>query len=263
MDADRADRAAAEIWRCWKTGSVIPALPDGLRPGSRREGYAIQAHLAARSPEPIAGWKIAATSKAGQAHIGVDGPLAGRLHADRVYPSGSTLPFGHNRMAVAEPEFAFRLGRDLPPRADAYEVDEVLAAVGTLHGAIEVPDSRFAAFETAGDAQLIADNACAHEFVLGDAMLENWRSMDLAEHPVVISIAGEATHEGVGANVLGDPRIALCWIANELSREGIGLLAGQVVTTGTCATPIPIRPGVSVSVDYGPLGRAKVDFAIK
>ncbi|OYX65958.1 MAG: hypothetical protein B7Y95_23925, partial [Rhizobiales bacterium 32-66-11] len=39
----------------------------------------IQARLAAHSAAPPFGWKIAATSREGQAHIGVDGPLAGRL----------------------------------------------------------------------------------------------------------------------------------------------------------------------------------------
>ena len=32
-------------------------------------------------------------------------------------------------MAVAEPEFAFRMGRDLPPRNELYETEEVLAAI--------------------------------------------------------------------------------------------------------------------------------------
>ena len=44
---------------------------------------------------------------------------------------------------------------------------EVLDAVDTLHPAIEIPDSRFADYVKAGEAQLIADNACAHLFVLG------------------------------------------------------------------------------------------------
>ena len=37
------------------------------------------------------GWKIAATSRAGQQHINVDGPLAGRLLADRAFESGCRI----------------------------------------------------------------------------------------------------------------------------------------------------------------------------
>ena len=40
--------------------------------------------------------------------------------AERVRDSGAQLPLGGNHMRVAEPEFAFRMARDLPPRAQAY-----------------------------------------------------------------------------------------------------------------------------------------------
>ena len=50
-------------------------------------------------------------------HIGVEGPLAGRLFAERVGQSGATLSLAGNHMRVAEPEFAFRMARDLPPRS--------------------------------------------------------------------------------------------------------------------------------------------------
>ena len=75
------------------------------------------------------------------------------------------------------------------------------------------------------------------------------------------TVEGKVTHEGIGANVLGDPRIALAWIANELSRYGMTLGAGHVVTTGTCAVPLPIGPGDRVMVDYGDLGRVSMRFA--
>ena len=73
-------------------------------------------------------------------------------------------------MAVAEAEFAFAMGEDLPARPDAYSDrrgDRRRSRPFTP--AIEIPDSRFADFTRAGIAQLAADNACAHEFVLGPA----------------------------------------------------------------------------------------------
>ena len=57
-----------------------------------------------------------------------------------------------------------------------------------------------------------------------------------------------------GANVLGDPRIALAWIANDRAKRGEPLLAGEVVTTGTCVTPATVRPGDDLLADFGPLG---------
>jgi 2-keto-4-pentenoate hydratase len=140
-------------------------------------------------------------------------------------------------------------------------VEEVLAAVAALHTAIEVPDSRFADFATAGGPQLIADNACAHQFVLGPEAPTSWRGLDLAAHAVAGRVAGRLEREGRGANVLGDPRIALAWLANELSRHGVTLAAGQVVTTGTCLVPMEVGPGDEVSADYGVLGRVAMSFA--
>jgi 2-keto-4-pentenoate hydratase len=227
---------------------------------TREAGYAIQAQLERRSAFPLFGWKIAATSEAGQAHIAVDGPLGGRLLRERVCESGARIPFGENHMRVAEAEFAFRMARDLAPRTAPYSVDEVLAAVATFHPAIEVPDSRYEDFTAVGAAQLIADNACAHDFVLGRSATADWRSIDLAQHPVNAGVVGKLRRQGFGANVLGDPRTALTWLANELSSLHLTLRAGEVVTTGTCLVPLPIEPGDRVVADFGTLGSVEVGF---
>lgn len=257
MRAGAAQHAADLLWGHWSGGTRLDHIPEEMRPATRAEGYAIQSLLEARSAAPLFGWKIAATSKAGQAHIAVDGPMAGRLLRERAFESGATVPFGANHMRVAEAEFAFRIGQDLPPRGAAYSVAEVLAAVGGLHPAIEVPDSRFNDFTAVGDAQLIADNACAHYFVLGAPAPVDWRGIDLAAHPVSGAVAGGIRREGIGANVLGDPRVALTWLVNELSALGLALKAGEIVTTGTCLVPLEIRPGDRVAMDFGPLGRVE------
>jgi 2-keto-4-pentenoate hydratase len=285
-------RAADLLWGCWRDGRRLESIPQDIRPRTREEGYAIQASLEERTALPLFGWKIAATSVAGQKHINVTGPLAGRLLRERVIDlsrrpvrqspgaggSGdlssvarsakeeaakAELTFGANHMKVAEAEFAFRMGSDLPPRPQPYSVKEVLSAVDTLHPAIEVPDSRFDDFTIVGAAQLIADNACAHQFVLGQAATVDWRAIDLIEHRVTGSVVGrpstgrqlDLTREGKGANVLGDPRVALAWLANELSDLGITLKGGEVVTTGTCLVPLPIEPGTEITMDFGALGR--------
>ena len=225
------------------------------------EGYAAQRALAAASGEPILGWKIAATSTDGQRHINVDGPIAGRLLASRVHHSPCEVTFGANRMAVAEAEFAFVMGSDLPAREDAWSVDEVLAAVATLHPAIELPDSRFADFTRAGSAQLAADNACTHEFVLGPAADTDWRAIDLAAHRVTLSIDGRVATTGAGSDALGDPRAALAWIANNHAAQGAALRAGDIITTGVCGKPSAIVAGSHVVADFGAIGAAEATMA--
>ena len=251
---DRATRAADLIWKHWQRGEAIAALPSDCRPAGRAEGYAAQAALEAYSKFPVFGWKIAATSSIGQTHIGVPGPIAGRLFKERVYDDGAELPIAGSRMRVAEPEYAFRMARDLAPRATPYTVDEVMAAAGTLHPAIEVPDSRFLEFAKAGEAQLVADNACTHQVVIGRATDADWRSVDLSRHQAKASVAGKLDRDGIGSNVLGDPRLALTWLANELSGLGVTLAAGQIVITGTCAPPLAFEAGDRLHMDFGAFG---------
>ncbi|NTB97345.1 hydratase [Agrobacterium tumefaciens] len=253
MDIDNIRAAASMLNKLWSEGRRVVELPVALRPETRDQGYEIQAHVESMSRLPLFGWKIAATSLAGQKHIGVDGPLAGRLLVERVFSDGQEIPFGANSMKVAEAEFAFRIAAELPPRDAIYQQSEVLAAVSDLHLAIEIPDSRFIDFSAVGAPQLIADNACAHQFVLGRGVA-SWRHIDLASHPVVATWGRGLTRTGAGSNVLGDPRKALTWLVNELSALGISLLPGEIVTTGTCLTPMEVARGDQIEVDYGELG---------
>ncbi|XIA65668.1 2-keto-4-pentenoate hydratase [Bradyrhizobium sp. TZ2] len=244
----------------WRAGTKLTGLDTSLRPRDRSEAYAIQAAIEKHSSETLFGWKIAATSEAGQKHINVDGPMAGRILAETVIPDGGTASMAGNKMSVAEPEFAFRMRVDLPARATPYTLQQVLDAVDTLHPAIEIPDLRFEDFVGAGAAQIIADNACAHLFVLGPPASADWRSRDLVEERPVTTLRGQQ-FVGHGKNVLGDPRVALTWLANELRQLGVTLKAGRIVTTGTCHAPLPIQSGDFCAVDFGPLGKVSVGFA--
>lgn len=150
LSEEQARSASDLLVKYWAEGSCLAALPEKMRPSTRAEGYAVQAFLERHSALPLLGWKIAATSLDGQRHIGVDGPLAGRLLAERAYANGAKLSLTGNHMRLAEPEFAFRMASDLAPRPTAYEVDEVMSAVESLHTAIEMPDSRFEVVARAG-----------------------------------------------------------------------------------------------------------------
>jgi 2-keto-4-pentenoate hydratase len=261
----QATLAAQTIWQHWQSGQVLSALPETCRPLTAEQGYAAQAQLPIVSGRAVLGWKIAATSANGQAHIQVDGPLAGRLLSGQVFDNGATVPSAGNRMRVAEPEFAFAMGQHLLPQAAPYTPDQVMAAVAALHPALEVPDSRLAPFTAAGQAQLLADNACARHFVLGPAAPDAWRTLDLSTYPVHARVEHGATlrytREGNGGHVLGDPRMALTWLANQLSRLGIPLQKGQVVTTGTCMVPLELEAGDKVRADFGPLGCVNMTFS--
>lgn len=256
-----AQKASDVLIGHWQKGTTLSELPADLKPSSVAQGYEIQSHIERLTSPPLWGWKIAATSIHGQQHINVDRPLAGRIMIERVTPYGEKVPLGPNRMAVAELEFAFRIGKDILPRSfGVWETEEVMDCIDGLFLGSEIPDSRYEDFTKVGAAQLIADNACADRYILGPEV-KDWKDKDLIEHVVKGWIVGnDAVHEGKGGNVLGDPKVAMTWIANELSRYGVPLRKGQYVTTGTCVVPLPVKPGDQVVGDYGSLGRLEIEF---
>ena len=93
----------------------------------------------------------------------------GRTHSgrDRDIPMAARLRWRATKCASASPNSPFACARICRRASAPYTLQQVLDAVDTLHPAIEIPDSRFADFVSAGAAQIIADNACAHLFVLG------------------------------------------------------------------------------------------------
>src|SRR5215469_13796201 len=109
LDKDRIAAASQILRDHWRTGTKLAALAPAMRPRDRAEGYAIQAELDKQSGAKLFGWKIAATSAAGQRHINVAGPMAGRILADKLIPDGGIASMAGNAMRVAEPEFAFRM----------------------------------------------------------------------------------------------------------------------------------------------------------
>jgi 2-keto-4-pentenoate hydratase len=251
--------AARQLLPAWQAPHQIQAIDAAVRPQTRSEGYAVQQALFAATGDKALGWKIAATSTAGQQHIGVSGPLAGRLLASRCLADGATVSMRGNVMHVIEAEFAFRMGADVLAQGTApWTVQQVMAQVADLHLAIEIPNSRYQDFVTAGEAQLIADFACASHMVLGPSLTTDWRSLDLAAQAVQVSLGGVVVAQGKGANALGDPRVALTWLANELISHGMHLQTGDVVITGTCVVPVPVQEGQHLFAQFPGLGEVSV-----
>lgn len=248
------DRAAEVIRSCWTEGMAIDYVKGDLWPDTAEQGYAIQAQLANLRREPIVGWKIAATAIAGRTHINVDRPLAGRLYKSICHKNGQDVLFGRNRMAVAEAEFVYTLGKDLPSRDTAYSPDEIIDSIATLHPGLEFPDSRFNDFTLPGTAGLIADNACAANFVMGEATTEPFDIRKLDQHATALYINDEVVTSGHGGDVLDGQLSAVLWIVNTLNELGISLEAGQFITTGVTGKPMPIQSGDQVKADLGIYG---------
>src|SRR6202158_4675254 len=109
LDKNQIAAASRTVHDHWRAGPKPGNRGASQRPRDRAEGYAIQAAIENFSGSKLFGWKIAATSEAGQKHINVDGPMAGRILVETVLPDGGVASMAGNAMRVAEPEFAFRM----------------------------------------------------------------------------------------------------------------------------------------------------------
>ena len=261
MSNENLDIAAKNIWNCWNTGKKLDMLPIDLKPRSTEDAYLVQQQVIQNSKDHQIGWKIAATSEAGQKHIGVDGPIAGALLKSKVKKNGAKINLKTNLLKVAELEFAFRLSEDIAPKDSKYKKKEISQMIDTLIPTIEIPDSRFYHFLSGGQEQIIADNACAGFLILGDPIEINGEELNLVNHEVLAYQDNELTlTKGIGSNVLGDPLLALTWIANELIAHNYFLRKNDIVTTGTCITPIQLTNTNDLTGDFGVYGKVSAKF---
>lgn len=256
---DKYKEAADLLKNCVEEGSTITQLPDTLIPSTLKEAYTVQAYIET-SNNPRVGWKLAATSIAGQKHIGVSGPIVGRITSKMSLSLGQFVMTKANNMMVAEPEFVFVFNQRIEPRDRSYTKEEAMGLVSELKLGLEFPNSRFMKFETAGELSLIADNACAHEFMLGPTAPEIWRHLELSQHKVVGWIGSKSKFEGFGSNVLGGPINALLWFLNEASKRKFVIKEGDFVTTGTTTQPIPLKMSDKIIADFGELGEVRCEI---
>lgn len=197
--------------------------------------YAIQAaynRLQERKLGCRAGYKVGLTSKRMQAMCGVDHPNSGVVFEKRIHPGGVRLPVsGLVRMGI-EFECCARLGQALGPRPTEYSLDEISHAVEAIAPAFEVIDDRNSAYPL-DLLSLIADNSWNEGNVLGE-FVTKWP--DLANTHSTLECDGKLIDEGKGSDVLGHPFEPLRWLANNLSRQGEALKAGDIVLTGSWVT---------------------------
>ena len=259
MEPERAAEAARALHEARRDRRAIDALPEGCRPGTVDEGYQIQDALVALEGARVVGWKLGATTSYWQKRARLTEPMAGRLLDGAVHHGSATLEGGAFHLRMVECEYAFRLGRDLPPRDAPYRRDEVEAAVDAVFGCIEVADTRYAKGLMVDTPSLIADNVLAGAYLVGPE-ITGWRSVDLVHAPVRVWIEGKLRSEGSGEHTGGHPILPLVWLAEDRRKRGDGLRAGALVSTSSCTGGYRAPPKAVIKADYGPFGTVEVSF---
>jgi 2-keto-4-pentenoate hydratase len=259
MTPETAKEAARVLLSARGDHRMIDALPESCRPRDVEEGYLIQDAMVEIWGLEVGGWKVGATNPFWQKKVGVKEPIAGRLFRPYMYQNPVTLEGRAFHIRIVESEFAYKLGRDLPPRAAAYTRAEVEDAVEAVHCSQELVDSRYMTALGMDPPSLVADNASGAAFVIGPA-IPNWREVDLAGARVKLLVNGKVASEGTGEEAGGHPILPLVWLANDRRKRGDGLKRGMFICTSSASGVYPCAsPAVAVS-DFGPWGTVTTTF---
>src|SRR5688572_12550876 len=204
MMADCA-RAAEALLLARATRRWLDALPAGAQPTNETEAYAIQ-DAVARRLGPIAGWKVGSATLHSE-------PFRAPIHEATLRIEEPRLPADLFHVIGVEAEIVYHFARDLPPRANPYTRDEVLAAAGAMHPAVEVVDTRFSAFGSVDALSQRADQQNHGALSVGPA-LQDWSAIDPVRQPVRLTINDKVRFDGIGENSAVDPVRLLVWLAN-------------------------------------------------
>jgi len=74
----------------------------------------------------------------------------------------------------------------------------------------------------------------------------------------VLTRNGILVDTGAGAAALGDPLVALAWLANTLGAVGVGMEPGHLVMTGALHAAVPMAAGDVFRADFDRLGPVTV-----
>jgi 2-keto-4-pentenoate hydratase len=261
MDPSAQRELATLLTTLRRDGRQKSGLDARLVPPDKEAAYRVAALVAEELGWPVAGWKIAAMKEEMQKALRTDSPIYGRVFFPFVKPSPVTVVHAKLASPIPEVEYQAKLGADLPPRRKPYTVEEVSDAVASLHPGLELAECRFIHDQVFPPLPaILADGAGSGTIVYGPA-IETWRTRDIASQEATLSCDGKLRRKGTAAAALDHPLVPLTWLANELSRTGIGLKADQMISTGTLTGMLAPKPGETYVADFGPFGSVTIRFS--
>ena len=261
MGLTLAERAtAADVLRAAEASrTAVPPLVETFPGMDVVDAYeiallGINRRLAAGAT--VHGHKVGLSSKVMQQMMGVDEPDYGHLLSDMVFQEDQPVDRSRFLLPRVEVEVGFILGDDLP--GEGCTVADVLRCTEFLAPAIELIDSRIADWRI-GLLDTIADNASSCGVVLGAARVRPG-DLDITAIEATLHRNGEQVAVGRADAVLGDPTIAVAWLANKVAAFGVRLKAGHVVLPGSCTRAFDVSAGDEVVAQFSGLGSVSLSF---
>ncbi|OBG30105.1 2-keto-4-pentenoate hydratase [Mycobacterium sp. 852002-51057_SCH5723018] len=253
------DELAADLAQAERSREPIAPLTSAYPDLDVVDAYEVQLiNIRQRVAEGarVVGHKVGLSSLAMQQMMGVDEPDYGHLLDEMQVFEDTPVKAGRYLYPRVEVEVGFILAEDLPG-AGCTE-DDVLAATEALAPSIELIDTRITDWKIAL-CDTIADNASSAGFVLGSGRVSP-RDVDVKAIDAVLIRNGEVVAEGRSDAVLGNPVIAVAWLARKVESFGVRLRKGDIVLPGSCTRAIDARAGDEFVADFAGLGSVRLSF---
>jgi 2-keto-4-pentenoate hydratase len=246
MSPEAIADAAQVLATARRAGTTIDRLPEALRPATPQDALAIQRRVTALLGVAVGGWKCSVPNAARPI-------VAAPIHAPDITSTSPCAMPVHNGIARIEPEVAFVVGRDLPPRAHPYTDDEIRAAIREARLVLELVNARYADSAAVTYPELLADDVANHGLFLGPA-IGNGSDPALASFMVRVESDTGVILEREGRHPDRHPLLPFLWLANFLATHEGGLRAGQIVTTGSYVGLVEVPSGRPLTIRFGGFG---------
>jgi 2-keto-4-pentenoate hydratase len=222
---DRELQLASMLVKARGTGALLASPPLALVPLDLDGAFRVQHAVVAEAGGKIAGWKVGAKSP--------DGPVQGSpLPAAAVRPSPDTVLRRDHPILGLELEIAFRLGREFPASAVAYDPGAVLASIAQLGAAVEIVSSRFADWPKIDKLLQLADLQNHGALIVGE-MVRYRPDFAFIAPRARLRFGSQDVFNAVTSNPAGDPRRLLAWVVNHCCARGLSVTPDMVLTTGS------------------------------
>jgi 2-keto-4-pentenoate hydratase len=235
--------------------------PSATRPDlTVDDAYAIQRSNIQRriaAGAELRGHKIGLTAKVMQELFGVHEPDFGHLLDDMVLADGATVPTAEYVQPMVEIEPAVILRSRL--QGPGVTPEQVADAIEWVLPSIEVIDSRIHDWRT-GIVDTVADNGSSALVVVGEPRLP-LEEASLGSQRARLLVDGREVASGDTAEIMGDPLVAIAWLANAVGGHGVPLEAGHLILPGTCIAAVRVEPGHTYTASFDVLGTVEVTFA--
>lgn len=259
FSAEMRDVAAHHLMGARTARRPGERLPEACRPTSVADALAIQKRVSELLGETIGGWKCSVPS--------AERTIAAAPIFGSTITSISPCPIlPLDGKARIEPEIAFVIGHELPfrstPGSTPYSEVEVRAAIRETRIVLELIGSRYADPAAVTYPEVLADGIANQGLFVGpvvedglDLVLEGFRIA--IDAPDAVPLVRDGRHPD------GHPLRPLLWLANHLASLGRGLIAGQVVTTGSYCGVVDVSLDTPLVIAFGDFGKLEVEFTPK